>query len=70
MLEDFKIQSFCIDICENLCDHLTVIKGYFDLSKDKAEMKFSNELRREIEEMEITIKGCIDKIADEICDGF
>ncbi|ADY57136.1 hypothetical protein Sgly_2866 [Syntrophobotulus glycolicus DSM 8271] len=49
--------------CENLMNNLTVIKGYVDLSREKAEMKFSAELTEEITEMTTKIKECLTEIS-------
>ena len=60
-MDDSKTQDFYRQLFDGLCDHLTVVKGYLDLSDRKAQKIFLNELRREIEAMEITIKGGIDE---------
>lgn len=57
MLDDCKIQN----LCDNLCDKLTVIKGYLDLS-ERNDKKYSNELRKEIDDMVTLIKECLDEI--------
>ncbi|WP_169312031.1 hypothetical protein [Syntrophobotulus glycolicus] len=44
-------------------NNLTVIKGYVDLSREKAEMKFSAELTEEITEMTTKIKECLTEIS-------
>lgn len=62
MLDDCKIRNFCRNSCDKLCNHLTVIKGYFDLSEEKDDKNFSDEIRKEIDDTVKSIKECIDEI--------
>lgn len=59
MLEDYKVKN----LCEDLLNNLTVIKGFLDLNKDKTEIKFLKELMREIQDMIATLRGCLDEIS-------
>ncbi|SDH66874.1 hypothetical protein [Desulfosporosinus hippei] len=59
-MEEYKI-TFCQKLCENLCDQVTVIKGYIELNEDKG-MQFSAELNREIDAMITSIRASIDEI--------
>lgn len=62
MLDDHKIENFCKNMCDKLCNHLTVIKGYLDLSEGKDDKSFSNELRKEVNDMVKSSRECIDEI--------
>lgn len=59
---DPKLKNICLDLCRNLCNDLTIIKGFFDLSEQQTEIKYSSEIRKGIKDMELTIKDCIDEI--------
>ena len=65
-MDDYKAIAFCQKLYENLCDQVTVIKGYIELNeeknKGKGQIQFSTELRREIEEMITSIRASIDEI--------
>ncbi|EHQ89804.1 hypothetical protein [Desulfosporosinus youngiae] len=57
-MDEHKLLSFC----QKLCDQVTVIKGYIELNEDKGKIQFSKELKREIDEMIISIRASIDEI--------
>jgi len=61
-LEEYKVINFCQKLCDNLCDQVTVIKGYIELNEDKGKIQFSTELRREIDEMITSIRASIDEL--------
>ncbi|WP_407310130.1 hypothetical protein [Desulfosporosinus sp. SB140] len=61
-MDDYRIENFCQNFCDKLCNHLTVIKGYLDLSEEKDDKNFSYELRKEIDNTVKSIKECIDEI--------
>ncbi|MDA8222644.1 hypothetical protein [Desulfosporosinus nitroreducens] len=61
-MEEYKVITFCQKLCDNLCDQVTVIKGYIELNEDKGKIQFSTELRREIDEMITSIRASIDEL--------
>lgn len=61
-MDEDKVISFCQKLCENLCDQVTVIKGYIELNEDKGKLQFPTELKREIDEMITSIRASIDEI--------
>ena len=61
MMRETQIE-FCRNLCDKLSNHLTVIKGYLDLSLKKNDKIYFNQLRDEIDD---TVKS-INEFVDEI----
>lgn len=59
-MDSDKLKRFC----ENLIDSITVIKGFFDLNNQTAEMKYTAELMGEITDMTAKVKGYLAEVSE------
>lgn len=59
-MNDYQLKC----LCENLIDNITVIKGFFELNKQTAEMKYADELMSEITDMTTKIKVCLVEVSE------
>jgi hypothetical protein len=61
-LKNIEIQDFCLNMCDKFNDHLTVIKGYMELSEKRNDKTLFVKLRYEIEDASKTIDEFVDEI--------